>query len=72
MVAAATEVSLLRKHGSHSSVQLFSLSLVEASGGFRAAFDGSIMCSLVYENNWLFSHTVGLTVIPYYCTDEVF
>ena len=38
MVSAATQVSLLRKHGSHSSAQLFSLSLVEASGGFRATF----------------------------------
>ena len=38
VVAAATEVSLLRKHGSHNSAQLFSLSLVEDSGGFRATF----------------------------------
>ena len=38
MVSAATQVSLLRKHGSHSSAQLFLLSLVEAVGGFRATF----------------------------------
>ena len=41
MVSAATQVSLLRKHGSHSQL-----------------FNGSIMCSLLYENNWLFSCTV--------------
>ena len=38
MVSAATQVSLLRKHGSHSSTQLFSLSLVEPSGSFQATF----------------------------------
>ena len=38
MVSAATQVSHIRKHGSHSSTQLFSLSLVEASCGFRATF----------------------------------
>ena len=27
-------------------------------------FNGSIMCSLVYENNWLFSHTVPTAKLP--------
>ena len=34
MVSAATQVSLLRRHGSHSPGQLFSLSLVEAEDGW--------------------------------------
>ena len=38
MVSAATQVSLLRRHGSHSPGQLFSLSLVEAADGFRSTF----------------------------------
>ena len=38
MVSAATKVSLLRRHGSHSPGLLISLSLVEAVDGFRATF----------------------------------
>ena len=38
MVSAATQVSLLRRPGSHSLGHLFSLSLVEAVDGFRATF----------------------------------
>ena len=38
MFSGATQVSHLMKHESHSSTQLFSLSLVEASGGFRETF----------------------------------
>ena len=38
MVSAATQVSLLRRPGSHSPGHLFSLSLVEAGDGFRATF----------------------------------
>ena len=34
MVSAATQVSLLRRHGSHSHGQLFSFSLVEAEDGW--------------------------------------
>jgi hypothetical protein len=34
MVSAASQVSLLRRHGSHSPGQLFSLSLVEVEDGW--------------------------------------
>ena len=34
MVSACTQMSLLRRHGSHSPGQLFSLSLVEAEDGW--------------------------------------
>ena len=47
MVSAAIQVSLLRKHGSHSPGQLFSLSLVEVVGGFRATFQWLDLVQLI-------------------------
>ena len=54
MVSAATQVSLLRRHGSHSPGQLFSLSLVEAKDGLWRFL--SSKAGLLIQQWWLPCH----------------
>ena len=59
MVSATTQVSLLRRHGSHSLSLLFSISLAEAADGFRATFQWlNIMQLSVWEYLAVWTHSV--------------